>query len=423
MGMKFLFAPYGSEGDVNPLVWLAEGLAARGHEITFLLTPHYSHRIIEHGWSWHPVGTEEDFQRFARDPRLWKPNEGTRFVIDGVMHSWASYESAFAAAGYDFDLLVTSSLGLAASTIAEKHGIPQLTMHMQPTCLRSVYDCPLFLEGMDWLCNSPRFVKSLFFHLVDLVVWNLLRRPLNEKRTQSGLPPLTDFYTQALNGGAGVAAMFPPWFAAPQPDWPANVRQFGFPIDAHHPHLDPALEEYLSQGEPPVIWTHGSANFDIANFHRAAVDCALRTGLRSLLVSLDPPAIPLPPNVSHVPRANFGALFPRARAVVHHGGIGTTAKTIAAGVPHLIIPRSHDQPDNARRIAQRNLGRTLSYSEAHGTVLADTLTQIIGSPEIKASCAHHKTLLTDTRSPLCDWTESLARNHTTSEDSRVSFIL
>jgi rhamnosyltransferase subunit B len=70
MPLRILFVPFGSEGDVNPLLWLAEGMAARGHEPTFLITPHYGRLVQQHGFSWAPIGTEEDFVRFARDPRV-----------------------------------------------------------------------------------------------------------------------------------------------------------------------------------------------------------------------------------------------------------------------------------------------------------------------------------------------------------------
>ncbi len=99
-----------------------------------------------------------------------------------------------------------------------------------------------------------------------------------------------------------------------------------------------------------MIWTHGSANFDIDHFQRCALRASEALGLRCLLVSLDPPKVTLPKSAFHFRHVRFEDVFPRCLAAVHHGGIGTTSKAIAAALPQLIIPKSHDQPDNAQRI-------------------------------------------------------------------------
>lgn len=409
--LRILFAPFGSEGDVNPLIWLAGGLAQRGHEIVFLLTPHYAHRIEKRGWRWFPAGTEEEFLRFANDPRLWQPKTGSELVVQAVLDTWNGYQKAYAQAGGDFDLLVCSSMGLGPATFAEAGGIPRLTLHMQPTCLRSAWDCPLFLEDLEWLCRAPRLVKQAIFWMIDQSLWKKLLIPLNRRRRALGLPALKNFYTEALNGGAGVAALFPAWFGAAQPDWPANIRQFGFPLSHEAPEaLPPEIEAFLARGAP-VVWTHGSANFDLRRSQELAVECSNALGLRSLLVSLEKPDGILPENVRHVRHAPFDALFPRCRAIVHHGGIGTTSKAIAAGIPQLIIPRSHDQPDNARRVERLGLGRTLSYEKLDAGTLRQTLGALLSSEASQAAGRKYRDILRAENflPALCDWAENLAR--------------
>jgi rhamnosyltransferase subunit B len=266
MPLRILFVPSGSEGDVNPLLWLAEGMAARGHEPAFLVTPHYGRLIQQHGFPWTPIGTEEEFVRFARDPRLWHAYQGMKM-----------------------------------------------------------------------------FVKTA-------------RKPLNAFRREMDLPPLKNFYREAFHGAEGVAALFPEWFAPPQPDWPPEVRQFGFPVVICLPRPLPESLKAL-----PVAWTNGSANFDIQHFQSRALAVSRELNVRCLLISLDPPEGPLPTGSFHIAHARFEDLFPRCSAVVHHGGIGTTAKCIVVGAPQLIIPRSHDQPDNASRVVKLGLGEALSY--------------------------------------------------------------
>lgn len=411
MSRRILFVPFGSEGDVNPLFWLAEGLAARGHRPEFLITPHYGHLAERRGLPWTPLGTEEDFLQFARNPLLWHPQRGPEFVMKGMLKTLPGYRSALEKIPGPIDLMVTSSFALGAACFAEKQGIPRLTLHMQPVCLRSVHDFPLFLPELAWACRMPVWGKRMFYKLVDVVLWNTIRRPYNAFRKEMGLPAQGDFYEDAVNGGNGVAAMFPDWFAPPQPDWPENLRQFSFPVNLDTKPLPEDVQAFLNAGSPPVLWTHGSANFDIAHFQARALEACAKLNKRCLLVSLNPPAGSLPAHAFHTSHVRFEDVFPHCAAIVHHGGIGTTAKAIASGRPQLIIPRSHDQPDNANRIVRLGLGRTMSYGGLDTPALATCLKSLLDSHSTQARCAEYRErmLTGDKRAELCAWAETLAK--------------
>jgi rhamnosyltransferase subunit B len=411
MPLRILFVPFGSEGDVNPLLWLAEGMAARGHLPVFAITPHYSRLVEQRGFAWMPIGTEEDFVRFARDPRVWSRLHGTKRVIEGMVETLPVYRETMQRTGRDFDLVVLSSMALGAASVAEAAGIPRLTLHMQPALFRSTYECPVFLDELAWLPRSPRWVKRFFFAMVDVGVWEAARKPLNAFRKTLDLPPFKNFFDEAFYGTEGVAALFPDWFAAPQPDWSPAVRQFGFPINARPRPLPESLETFLSAGGPPVVWTHGSANFDIQHFQSRALEVSDRLNLRCLLVSLDRPTVALPGHAFHVTHARFEDLFPRCCGVVHHGGIGTTAKCIASGVPQLVIPRSHDQPDNANRIVRLGLGKSLSYRRINTGELAASIRQLCALPSLTSRCRElqRRVLAADTLSEVSDWAEEIAR--------------
>ena len=409
--LSILFIPFGSEGDTNPLFWLADGLAARGHAVKFLLSPHYVRLADKRSLPWEPIGTAEEFEQLIRNPQLWDRRKGPETVMRGMLATLDDFRRAFEKAGGHYDLAVTSSFALAGSTLAEAAGIPRLTLHMQPVCLRSVYELPLFMEELRFLQRSPRWLKRLFFRLVDVSFWRKARRPFNAFRRQLGLSPFRHFYEEAVNGAQGVAAMFPEWFASPQPDWPVNVRQFGFPLSFERKDLPLDLNTFLSAGEPPIVWTHGSANFDIVHFQARAIEISRELGARCLLISLDPPAGPLPTGAFHAAHVRFEDLFPRCLAAVHHGGIGTTSKCIAAGIPQLIVPRSHDQPDNADRIVRLGLGLTCAYSKLDSSRAAQTLRHLVGTPSFKIRCAEFSARLRTEKflGELCDWSEQIAR--------------
>ena len=420
MPLRILFVPFGSEGDVNPLLWLAEGMGARGHEPAFLITPHYGRLVQKRGFPWVPIGTEEDFVRFARDPRMWHRMQGTKTVVQGMLKTLPAYREGFAKTGRDFDLVVLSSMALGAGSVAEAMGLPRCTLHLQPVLFRSIHDCPVFMEELSWLARSPRWVKRFFFGLVDVLFWETARKSLNSFRSGMNLPPLRNFYAEAFHGAEGIAALFPGWFAHPQPDWPPQVRQFGFPLSFVPRPLPESLEAFLDAGDPPVAWTHGSANFDIQHFQSRALAVSQELKLRCLLISLDSPEGPLPAGAFHIAHARFEDLFPRCRAVVHHGGIGTTAKCIAAGAPQLIIPRSHDQPDNASRIANLGIGKTLSYRKIDSANLCLTLRDLLASKMATSRSKEFQArmLAVDTLSEVCDWAEEIAKKY--AKDGQVT---
>ncbi len=170
------------------------------------------------------------------------------------------------------------------------------------------------------------------------------------------------------------------------------------------------LKNFLTSGPPPILWTHGSANFDIGHFQARALAVCEKLNRRCLLISLNPPATPLPSTAFHAAHVRFQDLFPHCAAIVHHGGIGTTAKAIASGIPQLIIPRSHDQPDNANRIVRLGLGKTLPYRALDTPAIITVLKGLLDSHSTKARCFEYQArmLAGDKLPELCEWAESLA---------------
>lgn len=407
--MRILLAPFGSEGDVNPFLWLASGLQARGHEVRLLLSPHFGWLADERGLTWISVGTAEDFLRFARHPEIWKSRAGTEYILQSTMGLFEVMRAAYHRAGPPFDLVITSVLGMAISYLAEAQRTPRVLLHLQPLCMRSLYDTPLYLNGMEWANAAPRWVKRAFFGLVDLQLGRHVRAPVNAFRDSLGLPPIGNLNEDVLMAGDRVGLLFPDWFAAPQPDWPSNVRQFGFPLArSESSGLDPALEAFLGAGEPPIVWSHGSANFAVQGFQAIALAASRQLGERCLLVSPDPPAEPLPPDAFHIRHAKFAALFPRCRLAVNHGGIGTVSKTLAAGIPQLVVPLAHDQPDNGRRITQLGLGDSIPFAQLTADRAVARIRALLNSSEVGGRCREIQARLaaSDPLPDLCEWLES-----------------
>jgi UDP:flavonoid glycosyltransferase YjiC (YdhE family) len=159
--------------------------------------------------------------------------------------------------------------------------------------------------------------------------------------------------------------MFSRLLGAPQADWPNAVRVTGaVRFDDGEAGLSPELDRFLQAGEPPLVFTLGSAAVGAAGrFFDESARAAMALGRRAVLVAgpyaENRPRFALPPEIMVTDYAPYSALFPRAAIVVHQAGIGTTHQALASGRPQIAVPFAHDQPDNAYRLERIGVARTI----------------------------------------------------------------
>jgi UDP:flavonoid glycosyltransferase YjiC (YdhE family) len=212
----------------------------------------------------------------------------------------------------------------------------------------------------------------------------------NAFRAELGLPAVSRFFDRWLHSPQLVIGLFPAWFAPPPPDWPPNVHLTGFPLwdEAEVRQLPGELEKFIQGGEPPVIFTAGSAMAQGKDFFGESVEVCRRSGRRGLLLTQFPEQLPprLPDGVRHFDYVPFSEVLPRAAAFVHHGGIGTTAQALAAGVRQLVVPLAHDQPDNAVRVRRLGVGDFLLPKAYKAPAVLKRLDRLLGSSEVAAAC-------------------------------------
>jgi UDP:flavonoid glycosyltransferase YjiC (YdhE family) len=229
-----------------------------------------------------------------------------------------------------------------------------------------------------------------------------------------GLPPARGIMRDWWNSPQGIVGLFPDWFAPPQTDWPAGIRLTGFPLWDEHEvsNPPPGLEKFLASGSPPIVFTPGSAMMHGHAFFRAAIDACQILSRRGLLITKYAEQLPdrLPDGVAHFSFVPFSDVFPRAAAVVHHGGVGTCGQGLAAGVPQLIMPMSHDQPDNAARLERLGVGLELKPKHFQGAAVARQLGKLVDDPQVGERCRELATRM-DAKAALtatCEQLESLA---------------
>jgi UDP:flavonoid glycosyltransferase YjiC (YdhE family) len=202
------------------------------------------------------------------------------------------------------------------------------------------------------------------------------------------LPPGRDPIFDGQHSPDLVLAMFSELVAKPQPDWPPNTRVTGF---AFYDRLDkaaglaPELARFLDAGPAPIVFTLGSsAVMDAGDFYQQSAAAAAELGQRAiLLIGRDPrnaPLQPLPDGVLAAEYAPFSELFWRASAIVHQGGVGTTAQALRAGRPMLFVPFAHDQPDNAARVIRLGVARQIDRQQYRAKKVAAELRKLLEEP-------------------------------------------
>jgi UDP:flavonoid glycosyltransferase YjiC (YdhE family) len=187
-------------------------------------------------------------------------------------------------------------------------------------------------------------------------------------------------------------ALFSRVMAAPQPDWPAHVEETGFVFYNGPDLLSSELETFLASGAPPVVFTLGTSAVGAAGtFYEESAAAAARLGVRAVLLTggfaENTPRRTISRDILIVDRAPHQLLFPRAAAIVHQGGIGTTAQALRSGRPAIVVPHSHDQPDNAFRVTTLGVARTIFPRAYRASRVVRELSRLLGDPGYTARAA------------------------------------
>lgn len=387
--MHFICSTFGSSGDVFPLLGLALELQSRGHEITFATNAHYATLSEQLGLRFVPLGTEEAFFACINHPDLWHPQRAFRHVVTSLRPALREqYELHAAAAGRRDTVAITNCFGFGALLAQDKHAVPVITLHCQPAALWSDL-APPTLPG---LCG-PRWLKSLQFRVGERFFLGPAVLPfLNAWRRELGLPPVAKI-ARWWNSPYGVLAMFPPWFAQPQPDWPQPLMQTDFPLWNRNSSegLEPAVEQFLQQGSPPIVFTPGSTNLHGQKFFQAALSAIQQVQGRAIFLTEHPAQLPanLPATIAHFRYVPLDLVLPRAAAFVHHGGIGSTSQALLAGVPQVLMPLAHDQFDNAQRVRKMGVGDSIPASRFASAPLASMLRRLLAANNVATACRRY----------------------------------
>ena len=394
--LHVILTSIGTDGDVFPYVGVGAALARRGHRVTLAVAEDYRALAEANGLAFRPLVTREENEQCFGDPDFWHPLKGPWIGARwGVAFLPRQYALLAELARDGRSVLVASPGIVPARLVQEKLGRPMASVVLQPWMIRSSSAPPVMPGGLTLPRWAPRPLDALYWLGIDAVGAVLLGGPLNALRKQLGLAPVRRVFNWWLSPQR-VLGMFPDWYGCPQPDWAGQIRMTGFPMfegakggagngSANASALPDDLAAFCAAGPPPVAFTFGTGMRHAADLFREAAGACEAAGVRGVFLTKYAHQLPapLPPSVRHVAYAPFGHLFPRCSAVVHHGGIGTIAKSLAAGVPQLVLPIAFDQTDNAIRVKRLGAGDWLPARRATAPRIAAALKNLL-TPEARA---------------------------------------
>lgn len=423
IGKRIVFTTAGSLGDLHPYIAIALGLKARGHHAVIATFGAYKELIQALGIEFRPMRAiradqiDGDVAKSLLDsPRWW-----ALLVNDQIMPQLRHGFQDICEAAEGADLVVAHPLSCGTPLAAEKLGVPWVSTALAPVNFWSAYDpSPLCYPGPIASCANNRFVGPTIHKLILRYLDSKFQsafRPWRQFRREIGLPDAAGPVFGLAKSPTLHLALFSELLGPRQRDWPANAEITGFPFydDYTGGNLPAELALFLDGGPPPLVFTLSSlAVMSPGQFYEDSVEAAKRLGRRAVLVTgRDPKTRPasLPEGVMAVDYAPFSALFPRAAAVIHHGGVGTTAQAMRAGRPMLVVPFFADQPDNADRVRRLGMSRTVarrSYSAARAVT---ELSRLLGEERYasRANEVGRRVQQEDGTERACEVLERLAR--------------
>ena len=415
--MRIVLSNIGTLGDVNPLIAVALELKRRGHVPVMALPEVYRLRIRPLELEFHAVRPDIDPFNAILAEMVYDVKHGTehglrdflfpvlRQTYDDLLDAATKPERA--------DLLLLGELNYAGPIVAEITGIPWASYVLAPISFFSAFDPPV-LPPYPRLARADKAVPG-FGRLIKRLARFTSRKwpqPVYDLREELGLTRGANPLFDAKHSPDLVLAMFSHVLGEKQKDWPPNALITGFcyyDADAGNAALPTHLEEFMAAGEPPVVFTLGSAAvMSAGKFFEYSARAAMRLGVRGvLLIGADPRnrlKQALPDSICVAEYAPYSALFSKAKLVVHQGGVGTTAQCLRAGKPMLIMPYSHDQPDNARRMRRLKVARVILKSRYTPFRVARRLKAMLAEPlfERRALSVAHQLGREDGVRTACD---------------------
>lgn len=328
--MKVTLFTLGTRGDVQPFAVLGEALAKRGHTVTLCTAVNFRELVENHNIRFHPVGIDsENMINSERGQQIMKVNlyHLKRNLDELVYPIIKSSLGEFYKLAQKSDLIIYRTKTLADVFLAQLDCVA-----IRAAVVPAMEGTSAFLNPIMSGLKIPSFLNRMSFRFNDLR-FRFFKKPIDQFRIEHGLTEDVN-YTIDIPGIYGIS----PHFLNRPDDWPSNQHLTGFWFSPKKDYIDPAVEKFIRNGKPPLLITFSSMPIE-KELSDMIVRCITKIDERFIIIKgWGDWEIEDSEKIMVADSAFFDALFPRMKAIIHHGGIGTTAECLRAGKPMFICP-------------------------------------------------------------------------------------
>lgn len=390
-------APYlvicvGTAGDIHPFIRIALALHSMGRKVTFITNTYHARLLNGSGLTFVGLGTDEDYLNAINNPDIWHPRKGFAALLATYKGQLLEIETHIRALATDHPTVVIAHpFAVPGAVLARERGLisQNVSMYLAPSNIRTCHD-PMRIGDvtvprwvpMGWRRALWRFVEQGWIDPMGI-------GQINAARGALGLPSVRSSFLAHLEHAPNLlVTLFPSWFGPTMPDWPQPLLAGDFLLFDPAPSgsLSQEVLTFLAAGDKPLVFTPGTGNVHARKFFSYALDAVTKLGERAIFLTKERAPIPtnLPPTVLWQPYVPLTGLLPRAKALVHHGGVGTTAEALRAGTPQLVTSFAWDQYDNGSRAAELGVGLVIPMHKLSTKKMTKALRTIITSDSMHA---------------------------------------
>jgi rhamnosyltransferase subunit B len=401
--MKFVLASVGSAGDVHPYLAIGHALRARGHEVAFFCNAEHQAAIEAAGLEFLPAGDGVRYSEATSNPDLWHPVKGMGVLwrnllapsmepLYKVLASLHRADSTLRGSGSTLrgsgstlrgsgsTLRVLAGPQMLGARLAQVQlGLHLTSLYTSPAALRSA-QAPVTIAHTHWPAGTPSWLLRWVWSLVDRYKLEPMARPgLQQLCAQLGIAePASNqsLFGQWMHSPERAITLYPEWFAPRKPDLPKQLVYGSFAqYNLDHADLPADMQDFLNTksagsvanvDSAPIAIMFGTAMAHAGKQFAIWQEALAQLGMRGIFLSQHTAQLPVQraAHILYARYAPFSALLPRCAALVHHGGIGSCAQALAAGIPQIIQPCAHDQFENARCVQALGAGLRLNRDAA-----------------------------------------------------------